>query len=573
MLKSQKSFSNYLKELGKLLDGTEFSQNPERLDQVIHTELLVPVIGAFSAGKSSLLNTLMGMEVLSVGIAPETELATELRYSPEPYLLAIKKNGEEERHDIDVLKTINKNSGDYSHLCLYINSPALQEIAPLVLVDMPGYGSSLDNHNKALSYYLPKGVHFIVVTSIEDGNITRAMIRCLEDVASGGGDFTFLLSKSNLRAPNQIEEVSRYINEQIETYFDTRSRAIPVGDQDAKPIIEAVKSINPDALFSGIFLPVLKNENDTLLDNLSLAMSAIRRDSRENEKVVRDLEIAMNRLLDQKSDAEQEAQSRYSGRLLDRCLRAVDQNMNSAIDELTTLAANRNNPNGLGNAISDIIRSSLAQTLKQEGNDITVAMIENLAVKILAVSPGSTMIGSEHSRSEELTQRVIRTLSMQTERISNWATHASEDFQKLDEETQKKKAIYKAILTTAAITTTVINPFMELAVVFLPEIIGFISSGNVRDKIRNRLIQEVFPDVKSKVRHDLPGMIKEQLDAMLDSVNAAFEQQISQHREIIEAHIRDNSEKEVRENERLSELAIIAESVKALSKQYLSFGE
>lgn len=97
MLQIQKEFATYLKKMQGLLEGQKFSFDQSLLPKVMETELVVPVIGAFSAGKSSLLNALMGCEVLPVGIAPETELATELRYSPEPYLLAIKPDGTQER--------------------------------------------------------------------------------------------------------------------------------------------------------------------------------------------------------------------------------------------------------------------------------------------------------------------------------------------------------------------------------------------------------------------------------------------------------------------------------------------
>ena len=91
----------------------------------METELVIPVIGAFSAGKSSLLNQLMGKDILPVGIAPETELATELRYSAEPYLLAIKPDGVKERFPIEALNTINRRSSEFSHLRLYFDSEAL----------------------------------------------------------------------------------------------------------------------------------------------------------------------------------------------------------------------------------------------------------------------------------------------------------------------------------------------------------------------------------------------------------------------------------------------------------------
>lgn len=570
MLGNQKKFSDYLKSLSELLSGTEFSANPERLEQVLHAELLVPVIGAFSAGKSTVLNGLIGTEVLPVGIAPETELATELRYSPESYLLAIKKNGDEERYSIEALKEINKKSGDYSYLRLFIDSPALKEIAPLVLVDMPGYGSSLESHNKALAYYLPKGVHFIVVTSIEDGNITRAMIRQLEDVKVYGGDFTFLLSKSNLRASGQVDEVRRYVNEQLETYFDAKYQAISVGNQDAKPVIDAIKSIDPESLFSGIFLPALKNENTDLLDRLTLAMNVIRRDGRESEKALRDLEKAMNRLLDQKADAEQEARKRYSGRLLDRSLKAVEQSLNDSVDELTTLAANRNNPNGVGNAIAEIIRSSLARTFKQEGDDITATMIDELARQISAASPDMKLPGSTQDGSQDIARKVGITLSAGIEKANSWSARAAGEFGKLDEDAQKKKQIYKAVFTTVAITTNFVGPLVELAIVFLPEIISFLTKGNEREKLRESLITEVLPNVKSELRGALPSILDEQLDALLANVNAAFENQINQQRAVIEAHQKQSSEKEEQANERLLELESLSESVSGLANQYLS---
>jgi GTP-binding protein EngB required for normal cell division len=219
MLESQKEFAIYLKKMQGLLNGQEFSFDQTLLQKVMETELVVPVIGAFSAGKSSLLNALMASEILPVGIAPETELATELRYSSESYLLAIKPDGAQERLPVEALSAINRRSSEFSHLRLYLDCEALKAIAPLVLVDMPGFGSSLENHNKAIAYYLPRGVHSVVLTSIEDGNITQSMLRKLDELKTYNTDFTFLLSKCNLRAADQVDEVRAYIDDQISVYF------------------------------------------------------------------------------------------------------------------------------------------------------------------------------------------------------------------------------------------------------------------------------------------------------------------------------------------------------------------
>lgn len=565
MLKCQENLSNYLRKLGELLQGTEFSQDATLLDKVLRTELLLPVIGAFSAGKSSLLNTLIGREVLPVGIAPETELATELRYAPEPYLLAIRHDGEEERLPVESLGNINKRASEYSHLRLYLDSGALKDIAPLVLVDMPGYGSSLESHNKALAFYLPRGVHFIVVTSVEDGNITQSMIRRLDEVKTYNSDFTFLLSKCNLRAPEQVAEVAAYVDEQLQMYFGPGHQVIPAGNQGAYPLAEALKSIDPEKLFTNLFLDTLKDQNIDLLSQINLAVSVLKRDEGESEKALRGLEQALNRLLDQKTDAESEVRNRYSGRLLDRCLKGVENDLNNALGELSALAANRNNPNGLNNAISEIIRSSLGLNIKQEVDAISTSMIDDLAASLSTASQSMAVLGPDRNWAGDLTEKVTLSLGKTTELLTDWSDRLGgrEDKGRMGDH------LYKGLSTVLAVTTTVINPILELVIIFLPEILQFFAGGNAQDRTRERLQGEVFPGIKAELRRSLPQILNEQLSLMLKKVNEAFEQQIAQQRDIIAAYKKENAEREAQAGECVQTLEALSSAVKALANQHL----
>ena len=68
----------------------------------------VLVVGAFSSGKSALLNTFMGgKKVLTENISMETAIATELFYSPEEYAVRVKLDGSEERCSIEEAKQKN----------------------------------------------------------------------------------------------------------------------------------------------------------------------------------------------------------------------------------------------------------------------------------------------------------------------------------------------------------------------------------------------------------------------------------------------------------------------------------
>ncbi|MCP2085919.1 UNVERIFIED_ORG: putative GTPase [Paraburkholderia sediminicola] len=51
------------------------------LGSVLIQQLIVPVVGSFSPGKSSLINTVTGDNLLPVAIAPETALPAELRFA------------------------------------------------------------------------------------------------------------------------------------------------------------------------------------------------------------------------------------------------------------------------------------------------------------------------------------------------------------------------------------------------------------------------------------------------------------------------------------------------------------
>ena len=129
----------FITSLEELLIDTGFT--PLYLDilkeEITNTELLIPIIGEFSAGKSSLLNDFLGESVLPVGLTPETELATELRYGKENYIVAELTEGGSEKFSIDDFEIIKYRSKDFSHLKAYLNNEHLKNIEPLVLVDMP----------------------------------------------------------------------------------------------------------------------------------------------------------------------------------------------------------------------------------------------------------------------------------------------------------------------------------------------------------------------------------------------------------------------------------------------------
>lgn len=565
MLQSQKEFATYLKKMQGLLEGQEFSFDQSLLPKVMETELVVPVIGAFSAGKSSLLNALMGCEVLPVGIAPETELATELRYSPEPYLLAIKPDGTQERLPVEDLSSINRRSSEFSHLRLYIDSEDLKAIAPLVLVDMPGFGSSLENHNKAIAYYLPRGVHFVVLTSIEDGNITQSMLRKLDELKTYNTDFTFLLSKCNLRAADQVDEVRAYIDDQLSVYFGEHCASVAVGNRGGEELTRALTALQPEALFSHLFIDVLKDQNIDVVAQINLALSMLKKDKAESEQAARSLDQALVSLLEQRKDVESDLKERYSGKMLDRCLRGVENALNNALEELVSLGMGKNQQ-GLSTAISDIIRSSLANNIKSEVQEISSSMVDRIASNLNVTSSQMSTLDISGNWSEELSNKVRFSLERTTEMLSDWSSRLSNRSE--DDKTGNVR-LYRSLSTVLAVTTSVVNPLLELVIIFLPEIIKLFNGGNEREKFRQKLTGEVFPNIKAELRGKIPAIVDEQLNAMLKKISDGFEEQINKQKHIVSTIAQENLQREAQISEKTAALEGLSNAVKNTANEHL----
>ena len=83
MLSKQQNYLDFTKDIKNIVAVTEclesFKTNLDKLElNIKNQELLVPIIGGFSSGKSSLINSFLETNVLCVNITPETAIATEL---------------------------------------------------------------------------------------------------------------------------------------------------------------------------------------------------------------------------------------------------------------------------------------------------------------------------------------------------------------------------------------------------------------------------------------------------------------------------------------------------------------
>ncbi|GAA7972129.1 hypothetical protein HpMS32_12110 [Helicobacter pylori] len=208
---------------------------------------------------------------MPTGITPETSLATELHYSANERIKAFSNNDEKaESFELNEqsFEVIKDNAAEYSYLKVYLNNEALKTALPLVFVDMPGFDSPISIHTHAILEYLERGVHFVILASVEEGSLTKRMVRELKNLLEFDKGLSFILSKTNLRTPSQAEEVSHYyIEEQIQDHLDLTTRLIR-SDKDNNALLEVADKIDAEKLFSSLYLERLKFLNSRLQNSL-----------------------------------------------------------------------------------------------------------------------------------------------------------------------------------------------------------------------------------------------------------------------------------------------------------------
>lgn len=544
MLKTQDVYLNYLESVERLivetpLSGDELGQLKE---DVRRTELLIPVIGAFSAGKSSLINAFLGEDILGVGLTPETELATELRYSSDPHLLALRPDGSSERLGVSALSTLKNRADEFTHVQLYLDNPQLKALPSLVLVDMPGFGSSLANHNKAIAYYLPRGVHFIVVTSVEDGNITQSMLRQLDDLQTYGRDFTFLLNKVNLRSDEQVQAVAELVDDQIRSNFVDSRPVIAVGLDGEARLKEVLARPQPEQILRQVFEDRLKDLTHSLLGQINLALTLLKKDQAENQHALSELAKSIRQIERKRDEVLEDLRDQQLDRTVDRCLKAVGRELDNVESELVN-AGLSGNQEAFSRIVSEVVRSSLTRSIKDQMDTLSRSVVADFAQAMGDLGKSMGQFNNEQNWLGQITDRINRSLQKTGETLGHWsgslAERNAQELERLKKESKWEegqplpRVTYQGLATVLAVTTSVVNPLIELAIIFLPNILAFINEGRQREQLRQKVITEVIPSVKRELRDRLPALLNEQMDALVAQVSSEFEREIREKQNLI----------------------------------------
>ena len=529
MIQTQKKYSDYLQEVKNILKDTnvEISKINFYEEKINNTELIVPVVGGFSAGKSTLINQFLGENILSTALTPETALATELRYSENSYIKAIKKDDTFDKYEISEIDIIKEKAKNYKYIKLYLNNQKLQEIEPLILVDMPGFDAPIEHHNQAILNYLNRGIYFIILTSIEDGNITKSVLREITNIMEFGKDFSFCLSKTNLRTENDIKAVQNIIEDQLKDYFDFNKEIILTDNSSGLELEKILNKIDIEELFKKVFLYDLRFNHIENESSINIILSTLKVSREEVLKTITELENSIKNILNKKEQMIEEAEEKYSNTNIDGIINKITNELNLQKEVLISYAIA--NPNNISQEINEIVKNILIPEIRKRIKDVSNRIVDDFSIELKNLENNLDNSNFDNNWIEKISYSTKNIL----EKAQNGLSTIVDE--RRSKETDDK--LYKAITTILGVTTSFVAPIIEIIIIFLPEIVRFIS-GKAKEKQQKEKISEqisisIIPEIKRKLRETIPQIFNDYLKNTIETISQEFETQLEQKRQEI----------------------------------------
>lgn len=210
------------KEIATYLKEDYLIQNIDLMKKAINNkEFLLSFVGQFSAGKSKLINNIIGQDILPVHISETTQVVTFIRYSPIEYANIFYTDLTQKEVRIEEVKeiwqgNIESNSKSIKYIDIYINSNLLK--SGVIIADTPGVNTIITNHENITNDVLKYSEEIIYVISKPLTDIDVSFIRQILKMGLNISLVRSFMDKIKVSEENPLEVVEEDINRVLDIF-------------------------------------------------------------------------------------------------------------------------------------------------------------------------------------------------------------------------------------------------------------------------------------------------------------------------------------------------------------------
>ncbi|MDQ1273001.1 MAG: hypothetical protein QG591_1631 [Planctomycetota bacterium] len=205
-------------------------------EQLISNCFNFVILGQFKRGKTTLINSLIGREILPSSVVPLTSVVTILKNSEETSCTISMQDGSEKKILIEELTDYVTEKGNPKNIrgvrCARIGYPSPFLEKGILLVDTPGVGSTF-LHNTETTYEFLDHLDAAVFLMSADVPISQVEKELLDTIKGSTQKIFFVLNKIDNLTPKEIEEITAFNKQVLEEMGFTVNEIWPISAREA----------------------------------------------------------------------------------------------------------------------------------------------------------------------------------------------------------------------------------------------------------------------------------------------------------------------------------------------------
>lgn len=350
-------------------------------------DLILPLVGEFSSGKTTLINSLLDNPNLETTSRATTASIFEIHFGADECYAEIHKEDGYIDSVKDVIGLKNEDLKQVDVVKVYDTSTKIG--ASTILVDTPGLSSNDPAHRIALSSYLPNADAILLLTDVNQ-QITRSLMDFIGSSKLANKPIYLIVTKCDTKTQNEVENAISYIKKNIDFTFE---RIVPVSvvtgqmsqfdelinniqnNKNAiveKSINERIKNVAKE--MSLVVSDLLKQGNST-----SDIDAAIQEEEKKLKKINHNIDSLISEAEDRVEDRVKHALSQFSKTIfsqVDDIIKTQGRDCSDAVNSVVNSTAVMLMQNFQKDVMSDIL--SLARMRQNGMEEVPMGVLETV---------------------------------------------------------------------------------------------------------------------------------------------------------------------------------------------------
>ena len=352
-----------------------------------NANLVLPLVGEFSSGKTTLINSLTDSKKLETATRPTTATIYEVHFGSDSCAANVVNEKGELINVPNIAELKNEDLADAKVVTVFDTSTRVPSTT--ILVDTPGLSSPDPKHKQTLVNFLPLADAIILVIDINQ-QVTRSLTDFIETMKLSQRRIYLVLTKSDTKSKDDIEAAKVYISKNCQVPVQ-QVAVVSAATNSLEELYALFDNIQKDKkeILKRVDGQRVKNIVNTLSEQVEDLMNAsatdkdldeaIRRCQYELDKIKRNIDRLVESTSEEIEEYERTVTRRFEDTISSKLSTLVTGKSNnfdaeavSAINTTATLLVNE-----YKNGIQSLLREK-ARSVRGTDNEIPLNSLEEL---------------------------------------------------------------------------------------------------------------------------------------------------------------------------------------------------